>query len=1326
MGRCDRREQMAINLDRGKTLLKSKFIVILAMALFWIAGTITINGQASQGDAFYKFSNVFQYYMLDNSKGDDMTQASNITEKDKKKTVASMGNLGSGGASGTFSYDDIVNSIDGKDRKKIAKSFCSEMATYSTFKYTSNQVQGFESIFQYLGKSLLMVILLPLGFVTDLLNLIVPAFISLVAKLNVITLLGNLYMKSDMGARTAKYFGVSIPDLKVFMDAALAFAISAILISVVLTIRKGNIDTRHSGKLKGRLFNLVALGIVVSGGATIIQDASQLVAKTKQFDSGFAQYLIDDRSWAYNYNFTPSGNDTGAKNDIKPGKGSYVDLSFNPYSDKGKARIHDINKDSSLAGGKKIFSNSALAYSYCANESFSAVDFINYKGSEASKYKYGQPGQKLDSLAGSYYEYANKMAKNGDLNDVDQVFTGSDTKENKGFDTKGPYKSAKDDYFKKEHSKIVWKTTPQVAYRDRFIYGVKSAGKNVDKYYKEDPSWEQIITTVGSSNGGYGMANGSMYLILSTIFSETGGRYYIGAPARGIMNSVPSFDSNRSNYNVVSMVGNPFFSIPGMISEPLIRVIVFLMAICAIEAIGLIEMNVKPAAAWFKGLFIGDIEYSYAFIIYSIGIAGTVLGLMVIPNLIVAIFTSAATLISVPIPEGVQTPQGSLSFFGFQLVIEAIVAVAMGILFLKSKKFRDAMTDALIFPWSWASTTGERLERRVNPYGAAVKAKSNEKRSKSKILKAMDDANANGDNAWKTIGKASRTLASEMTPKQIKSAFSGNDNPDNRKAKESDKEAMTYDALKRKSSVNNVNKELSGLMEDTPEISALTTSQINDVSHQLSAFEQVPNKENLIESEEKLEDLRENMVRHGAQPQDIKTVDRAMMELHRLDQDYGIENKNDGKNKAIERNDIRPNEGTQILDENGKPILLDSNESKKLPNNNNSSISSEHRTMIEDPKKLSDLDQENDQNLDESDNDSQVNSNKKQNITDDKNTTLHSEHKVTNTRIGKEDNNNLEDITQLAEKDAKNNLNKGEKKSLDNGKNNELVKDNKQIPGKDGNVIAAQKHTQTKSDEELPIHSEHRTTGTQISDNKAVEKQVSNKHALNQSSDINESKTSVNKHEVPEPVKDKLSSRYGNKEDRIPTNAVKEMRNTDTGFGKSTKGKITTHDQNGNNGTDAKVLNAATNMNDHKVDRRSVQKTNKTSSFSQNNNVKEPRVNNDVRNYKYQKINNNRVNKSFNSTVTNDLRRQVRNERIQQVNALRHAMGPARKDEKIRRAISILGQAHSEEEFMNGVKNLKGAMNNLNPVIQGQIKQKNTTQSLHNMIHSIQLDKGKI
>jgi hypothetical protein len=1277
MGRCDRREQMAINLDRGKAFLKSKFIVILAMALFWIAGTITLNGQASQGDAFYKFSNVFQYYMLDNSKGDDMTQASNIKEKDKKKTVASMGNLGSGGASGTFSYDDIVNSIDGKDRKKIAKSFCSEMATYSTFKYTSNQVQGFESIFQYLGKSLLMVILLPLGFVTDLLNLIVPAFISLIAKLNVITLLGNLYMKSDMGARTAKYFGVSIPDLKVFMDAALAFAISAILISVVLTVRKGNIDTRHSGKLKGRLFNLVALGIVVSGGATIIQDASQLVAKTKQFDSGFAKYLIDDRSWAYNYNFTPSGNDTGAKNDIKPGKGSYVDLSFNPYSDKGKARIHDINKDSSLAGGKKIFSNSALAYSYCANESFSAVDFINYKGSEASEYKYGQPGQKLDSLAGSYYEYANKMAKNGDLNDVDQVFTGSDTKENKGFDTKGPYKSAKDDYFKKEHSKIVWKTTPQVAYRDRFIYGVKSAGKNVDKYYKEDPSWEQIITTVGSSNGGYGMANGSMYLILSTIFSETGGRYYIGAPARGIMNSVPSFDSNRSNYNVVSMVGNPFFSIPGMISEPLIRVIVFLMAICAIEAIGLIEMNVKPAAAWFKGLFIGDIEYSYAFIIYSIGIAGTVIGLMVIPNIIVDVFTSAATLISIPIPEGAQTPQGSLSFFGFQLVIEAVVAVAMGILFLKSKKFRDAMTDALIFPWSWASTTGERLERRVNPYGAAVKAKSNEKRSKSKILKAMDDANANGDNAWKTIGKASRTLASEMTPKQIKSAFSGKDNPDNRKAKESDKEAMTYDALKRKSSVNNVNKELNGLMEDTPEISALTTSQINDVSHQLSAFEQVPNKENLIESEEKLEDLRENMVRHGAQPQDIKTVDRAMMELHRLDQDYGIENKNNGKNQTIEKNDIRPNEGTQILDENGKPILLDSNESKKLPNNNNSSISSEH--------------------------------------------------KITNTRIGKEDNNNLEDITQLADKDAKNNLNKGDKKSLDNGKNNELVKDNKQIPGKDGNVIAAQNHTQTKSDKELPLHSEHRTTGTQISDNKAVEKQVSNKRALNQSSDINESKTSVNKHEVPEPVKDKLSSRYGNKEDRIPTNAVKEMRNTNTGFGKSTKEKITTHDQNGGNkGTDEKVLNAATNINDYKINGSPVQRTNKTSSFSQSNNLKEPHVSNDVRNSKYQKINNNRVNKSFNSTVTNDLRRQVRNERIQQVNALRHAMGPARKDEKIRRAISILGQAHSEEEFMNGVKNLKGAMNNLNPVIQGQIKQKNTTQSLHNMIHSIQLDKGKI
>lgn len=79
----------------------------------------------------------------------------------------------------------------------------------------------------------------------------------------------------------------------------------------------------------------------------------------------------------------------------------------------------------------------------------------------------------------------------------------------------------------------------------------------MDKYYNEPPSYEQMTNAVGTNNG-KAFSDQSMYLILSTMFDETGGKYYIDAPTRGALQAKAVFDSNRSNYYVVSMVGTPF------------------------------------------------------------------------------------------------------------------------------------------------------------------------------------------------------------------------------------------------------------------------------------------------------------------------------------------------------------------------------------------------------------------------------------------------------------------------------------------------------------------------------------------------------------------------------------------------------------------------------------------------------------------------------------------------------------------------------------------------------------------------------------------------
>lgn len=674
----------------------------------------------SKAKAQYQAGTVYQYYLLG-------TKADDVQSNAKDGKILHMGSLGSGGVSGTFSYDDIVNSAgvgDDNDKTKNsdeAKEFSSIMATYSTFHYFSNRVEGFSSILPYIGRALSAIILLPEALVLDIMATVVPLVISLIAKLNVIRYLASMLTNFGITSDLTKALGITKEQFQTGVNAFLSFAITMIVITLAMMFKPGGrIDQRNSSKLKGRLFSIVAIPIILGIGAQFIQDVMNLTSASSNSSSAFSRYFVDDRSWAYNFNFAPNGNDDKDGN-IQGNSSSYVDLKFNPYTPEGEKRIQQINENSSLAqkiGGKYDFSNSSLAIAFVMSDAFSAQDYINYKGTQASQSLYGKADSSLGGTFGSYYQYA--IDQQGTLGDVSKSYTPSRGEEKKGqeSDVEGSYKSAIGDYA--QDNKLT--VNPSIAWRDRFIYGVKTSGDNLDKYYGAKPSVEQMQNGVGTNNGS-AFSDQSMYLILSTMFGETGGKYYIDAPARGVMQAKASFDSNRSTYYVVSMVGNPLFTIFGMIAKPLVQIIALIACLIAVLTMGLLDMNLRPLVAWFKGITLGDIEYSYALLVYSIGIGGTVISMTVMPDVFVKVVDFIPQIISLSLESvgvSMQTPQSSLAFHGLGLIFESVIGIAMGVLFWKSEKFRSTLISLYTFCWSWARVTGENLERQASSAGQRI------------------------------------------------------------------------------------------------------------------------------------------------------------------------------------------------------------------------------------------------------------------------------------------------------------------------------------------------------------------------------------------------------------------------------------------------------------------------------------------------------------------------------------------------------------------------------------------------------------------------------
>ncbi len=861
-----------------KRVVNSKVVVLLSMMTLFALGTMKV----ANADVNYEFANAFQYFMLDN-------RADQVKEGAQEKKAVHIASLGSGGVTGSFSYSEIVNSAPGTGKakeknKKTAEQFVTEMATYSTFNYFSNKIQGFESITPTIGR-FVAVVLIPFAILVDFLGLILPSMLNLLAKLNVIPLLGAAITNLGVQSNLFQALSITKEQVNTIVNIALSVSTSFILIAVLMTLRRGgqNIDRRWLKRLEGRLFTIICLPLVVGFSATLLNSIGDLASTAPVMDSSnFSNYLIDVRSWAYNYNFAPNGNSASAS-DLKATKG-YVDLDFNPYTDPGQARIKQINSKSSIVGDGSIFPNTSLMLAFVTSSSFSATDYINYQGSEESK---------QNNTYGSYYDYANNYT-NKKLVDIEKAYVPSSgqTYGNKT-DQNGPYKSAINDY--KVDGKDTLNTSKVTAWRDRFIYGAKNAG-DLNKYYGESPSQEMVKNMVGGTKSSTIPSDQSMFLILSTIFDETGGRYYVSAPSRGAYSLIGKFDSNRSDYYTVSMVGEPLFTVFALLGGPLINLVCLLAAVVALFSVGFVEMNVRPLSTWLKGLFIGDIEYSEAFIIYSLGISGTVAVYTVMPSLIMGFFNalSSGVVKTIPTVAGLTptSPQQSLAYHGVPKIIAGCIAILMTVLYFKSEKFRNTLNEVYTFVWNWALEAGDRLERSINTQIAQDRDKAKMLGAKTERYPFLENANKL-DNRFKAWSNRVRGL--ENDPEELPN---GGEMPISEHEEQEELNGNPYDSrterpkgpsdIKRDGQIQRAENALDEVI-DNPDISDELSDKASDAQNTLDELKKNPSTDAITDAQNSLHDLRDQLVSDGASDEAIAAVDRALDEINEVGQDQGLD-----------------------------------------------------------------------------------------------------------------------------------------------------------------------------------------------------------------------------------------------------------------------------------------------------------------------------------------------------------------------------------------------------------------------------------------------------
>lgn len=871
-----------------KKILNNRIVVLLVTVIIFAAGCFLTHTSADEFSS-YQFGSVYQYYMLDNRAEAIKSQAKSPTN-DK---VPLVGQIGTGGIVGSFSYDDIVSSApkDVKDAKQMAKDFASMMATYSTFNYITNDIYGFDSVSTHAKRALVGLILFPSAILNDIFGLLYSGILAIVVKFNVFTFLSNIITHTKFASSLETALGMSAKDLETLSNSILGVFCIFFLISLVRVLygltRKNNY--RATSRLKGQIITFIVLPLSVGLAGSMISMIPELTPNSMtQASTGFQRYFVDDRSWADNFNFAPRG--SGSKNsDIHPSHhNSYVDLKFDPYTSDGAERIKDINQYSSLMGNGSVvkgennklsksdlfslFSDTSTLYVYASGKTFSASDYINYKGTqEAETQLLG--GGNMAKTVGAYYNYANNMNSNNTLLDVKNAYTGSGNKAS-SLSPDGPFKKSIKDYDIGNDNKHKLNTSPSEAWRDRYIYGVKNFG-DLGSYYGVNPSEEMLHTTVGAGESGNSLSDQTMFLALSTIFDETGGRYYIDAPARGISKYKPSFDSNRSKYYVVSMVGN-IASVIGMFAQPLIHLIVIWSIVAALLAIGLIDMNIRPLAAFVKAALTGQIEYLGMFLIYLAGFVGNIFCFTFMAGFIDKFFTAVSgTLLATPLLVGwtPTNPYNSMSYNGLRIEIAAAFSIVTFLFFIKDKKFQSRFISLFTLVWEWAKNAADRLELQANPHGI-----SNHQLMRNKIY------NLDGHLKNMLPQKLQQNIEDNLFKHQKTHSkkYGSHNETGNLANTPTDPRIIERNGLisRMQNSIGEIGNE--------PYANKKVANAAQKSSNSMNNLQNNFNLKNLQESQQQLEQLRAQMQKDGYSKAAIKQIDDSIADLQRIGQEQGL------------------------------------------------------------------------------------------------------------------------------------------------------------------------------------------------------------------------------------------------------------------------------------------------------------------------------------------------------------------------------------------------------------------------------------------------------
>lgn len=703
--------------ERAKKFLSSKLVVFIAL-LSLSVGAFTVVNRPSADDI--NFSRVYQYYLLSNSNGQDLAKASTETSQnggDSNSGGSSVGKklvglLGNGGNQGSFSYNDI---IQGADSKPDARKFSEIMATLSGYNYISVQNNGMSKILDICIHGLVGIPLIILGFFVDILSLFWTGIVNVIAQYNIFNLLGTAFGYSKTGDQMIKAMGMSSEDVKNWISMGLWIFTAVMIFTVVWALRRGgtNVSERDKHKVIGRAIGLIGIPVVISMSCSVLSDITELSDNSNPSeDPVFASWLMDTESWAKRYNFDItvggigkginsyfSNSNSGAKGSNGP-HGNYVDPNFNPYDNSKPAdKIGKELYQQGLDESKTKFPNSTIAMSYLLSQTFDSRDYLDYISSND-----------INNLVSGF--------PNSKLYDFDKSYDSNGT-EQKNWPAPSGIKKAKDDYYMGDLKKDPkYKATPIQTWEDRYIFGAKNTG-NLAKYYKEQPSLEQVYSSRGGagSNSDDRLTDESTFLALNTSFDTEGGDFSIDGPTYGAYATISKFDSNRYAYYKYSMVGNPLFTIPAMTVNGLLSLLVGLAVISALWSVGIIDMNLRPLRSWIKSISFGDIEYAEATMVYALGIAATALTVTLVPSVLVNVFTAIANMLGSLLTGNPANANsggttvvasemiGTSYWVGFAFAVFGLVAY-----YYNWNGFRDKLVNLLLIPWDWAKGKGTELE----------------------------------------------------------------------------------------------------------------------------------------------------------------------------------------------------------------------------------------------------------------------------------------------------------------------------------------------------------------------------------------------------------------------------------------------------------------------------------------------------------------------------------------------------------------------------------------------------------------------------------------